>query len=175
MDQQPDHNESIKKLGEMIKGIRITMMTTAEDNGRLRSRPMATQQTDFDGELWFFTGASSPKVEEVQQDQHVNLSYADPGSNRYVSLSGTAQLVRDKEKAKELWNPFVKAWFPKGVDDPELALLRVTVEEAEYWDSPDSKVVQLAGLAKALITGKPIKGGENEKIDIEQQSYGYQA
>ena len=175
MDHQPDRNESIKKLAEMIKGIRVTMMTTVEEDGSLRSRPMATQQTEFDGNLWFFTGASSPKIDEVQQDQHVNLSYADPDSNRYVSLSGTAKLVSDKQKAKELWNPFVKAWFPKGLDDPELALLKVTIDSAEYWDSPSSKMVQLAGLAKALITGKPIKGGENEKLDLDQQNYGYQA
>ena len=117
----------IEKLRELLKGIRVAMMTTIDQDGSLRSRPMATQETEDPGELWFFTGADSAKAGEIGRDQRVNLSYAKPDDESYVSLSGTAQVVRDKAKAKELWNPFVKAWFPKGLDDPNLALLRVQV------------------------------------------------
>jgi general stress protein 26 len=157
----------IETLRDLIKGIRFAMLTTIDEEGFLHSRPMATQQAEFDGDLWFFTGAASPKVGEVQRDERVNLSYADPDDNRYVSLSGAARLVRDPVKAKELWNPALKAWFPDGLDDPNLALLRVRVEKAEYWDSPSSKMVQLAGFIKAVATGKPYDGGENEKIDLK--------
>ena len=144
------------------------MLTTVHEDGSLHSRPMATQEPEFDGELWFFTGASSPKVGEVERDHRVNVSYAAPDDNTYVSISGTARLVRDKAKMKELWNPFVKAWFPKGLDDPELALLCVEVDKAEYWDAPSSKMVQLDGLVKATLTGKrPEKVGEHEKLDLE--------
>ena len=156
----------IEKLHDLIHGIRFAMLTTIDDEGFLHSRPMATQKAEFDGDLWFFTGAGSPKVGEVQRDERVNLSYADPDGNRYVSLSGTAQLVRDPVKAKELWNPALKAWFPEGLDDPNLALLRVRVEKAEYWDAPSSKMVQLVGFVKAIATGKPYDAGENEKIDL---------
>lgn len=158
----------IEKIRDLIKGISFAMLTTVDEDGSLRSRPMQTQETEFDGELWFFTGASTPKVGEVQRDQRVNLSYADPDDNRYVSLSGTAALVLDRAKMKELWKPVLKAWFPGGLEDPELALLRVKVEKAEYWDSPSSKMVQLAGFLKAIATGKRLEyAGENEKLELD--------
>lgn len=166
MNEHTDNNENIKKLRELIKDIRFAMLTTVEEDGTLRSRPMATQQTEFDGDLWFFTNANAPKVDEVQQEQHVNVSYANPEKQKYVSVSGKAQLVRDRQKIEELWNPLYKAWFPNGLDDPNLALLKVNVDRAEYWDSPSSAVVRLVGFVKALTTGKPYSGGENEKIDL---------
>ena len=158
----------IEKIRDLIKDIRFAMLTTIDADGSLRSRPMGTQEAEFDGDLWFFTGASSPKVDEVERDERVNLSYAAPDDNRYVSISGTARLVRDRAKAKELWNPVLKAWFPDGLDDPDLALLRVRVEKAEYWDAPSSKMVQLAGFVKAIVTGQRADDmGENEKIDLK--------
>ena len=158
----------VEKLEDLIKGISFAMLTTVDEDGSLRSRPMQTQEAEFNGELWFFTSASSAKVGEVQSDQRVNVSYSDPDDNRYVSLSGTASLVRDREKIKELWKPVLKAWFPKGLEDPDLALLRVKVEKAEYWDSPSSKMVQLAGFLKAIATGKRLEyAGENEKLELD--------
>jgi general stress protein 26 len=160
--------DSIKKLDSLIKGIRFAMLTTVCRDGSLRSRPMATQREDFRGTLWFFTSDRDAKVHEIEHDKHVNVSYADPDNNNYVSVSGRATLVKDKVIAKELWNPFYKAWFPKGLEDPRLALLRVSVEKAEYWDSPNSKLVQLGGFLKAVITGQQAKGGENEKVTIRK-------
>lgn len=157
-------NPSVKKLASLIKDIRFAMLTTVCPDGTLRSRPMATQREKFDGVLWFFTDAESAKVHEIEDDRHVNVSYADPDKNNYVSVSGRASLVRDRATMKRLWNPFYKAWFPKGLDDPRVALLRVTVEQAEFWDSPNSKLVQLGGFLKAALTGRPAKGGKNEKV-----------
>lgn len=158
----------IEKIRDLIKGIRFTMLTTIDKDGSLRSRPMATQDVEFDGDLWFFTPASSPKAGEVESDKRVNLSYAEPDDNRYVSISGTAQMVHDRAKMKELWTLPLKAWFPKGLDDPDLALLRVRVEKAEYWEYPSSKMVQLAGFVKAIATGQRADDlGENEKIDLK--------
>jgi len=160
--------ENIEKLGGLIKDVKIAMLTSQDADGTLRSRPMATQKTPFDGTLWFFTQAHSPKVDEVEQSRQVNLSYAAPDDNTYVSVTGAAQLVRNQEKAKELWNPILKAWFPKGLEDPELALLCVTVEKAEYWDSPSSAMVQLAGYVKSVATGKGLTPtpGDHEKISL---------
>jgi general stress protein 26 len=106
-------------------------------------------------------------VDEVEHDHHVNLSYADPAREHYVSVSGRCQLVRDRDKARELWNPLLKAWFPEGLDDPELALLRVQVEKAEYWDTPSSRMVQLVGFVKSALTGQEYHPGDNEKISLE--------
>jgi general stress protein 26 len=158
--------DDIQKLNELIHKIDFTMLTTIDTDGTLRSRPMSTQKTPFDGTLWFFTGASSEKVFETRHHNQVNLSYADPKNQRYVSVSGVAELSRDQAKMKELWNPAYKAWFPDGLDDPDLALLKVHVEKAEYWDSPNGTVVTLIGFAKALLTGQRYEGSENEKLDL---------
>ena len=161
-------DEAIAKVGQLIKGIPIAMLTTATADATLRSRPMAVQEMEFHGDLWFFCGADSAKVYEVRQEAHVNVSFADPSASRYVSLSGRATLVRDLQKAKELWNPTLKAWFPKGLDDPELALLKVTIDSAEFWDAPSGKMVQLVGMVKAAITGQPYKPGpgEHQKVNV---------
>ncbi len=160
------HSENVKQLGEMIKDIKFAMLTTTEADGTLRSRPMATQETEFDGTLWFFTNADAPKVDEVQQHQQVNVSYAEPKDQKYISVSGIAELVRDRNYIEQFWNPLYKAWGNQGLDDPNLALLKVSVDKAEYWSSPSSAVVRLAGFIKATVTGEPIgSGGENEKIE----------
>ena len=160
------HDEAIAKLNELIKDIGTAMLTTVDTDGTLRSRPMATQKEKFDGTLWFFTALGSPKTEEVRREEHVNLSYADPENNRYVSVSGRSTVVRDRAKAEALWNPAYKAWFPDGFDDPNLALLRVDVDKAEYWDSPSSPVVHAIGFVKALATGQRYEGGENKKLNL---------
>lgn len=166
MATQDERGASLKKLNELIKDVRIAMLTTAETDGTLRSRPMGTQQVEFDGDLWFFTYASAGKVQEVQHDEHVNVSYANPDDQVYVSVSGSARLVRDRQKMEELWNPILKAWFPQGLDEPDIALLKVEVEQAEYWDSPNGTMVQLVGFVKALLTGRQADAGENEKLSL---------
>jgi general stress protein 26 len=158
-------SDAIKKLDEMIEGIDFCMLTTI-DRGHLRSRPMSTQQFEFDGDLWFFTSDNTHKVEEIANDGRVNVAYSDPSNNRYVSVSGRASLSKDRAKIEELWNPAHKAWFPDGLDDPHLALLKVEVEEAEYWDSPSSTIVQIAGFVKAIATGTEMDYGENKKLQL---------
>ncbi len=131
---------------------------------------MASRQADkWDGTLWFFTKKSSPKVEEVQQNlDQVNVSYSDPSKMSFVSVSGKAELVDDKTKLKELWSPYLKVFFPQGLDDPDLTLMKITANYGEYWDSPSSKMVQLYAMAKAAATKNPKALGENEKVDIRQ-------
>jgi general stress protein 26 len=139
-------NESdSKKLWDLIKHIEVAMLTTQEADGSLHSRPMATQPGDFDGYLWFFTEASAHKVDEVHHHRQVNICYVDSPKGRYVSVSGRAQVLRDPAKVHEFWRPFLRAWFPKGPDSEEVALLRVKVDKAEYWESPSSKVVGMVG------------------------------
>jgi len=162
---QDSREEAIVKLKDLIEDIDFAMLTTV-NGGQLRSRPMSTQEFDFDGDLWFFTSDNTHKVDEIERDNRVNVAYAKPEDNVYISVSGKAQLVKDREKIEELWNPILKAWFPKGLDDPTLSLLKVSVEEAEYWDSPSSTIVQLVGFVKALVTGKPADGGDHGKVNL---------
>ena len=159
--------EAIKKLGEMIKDIRIAMFTTTHDDGTLHSRPMATQDVEFDGDLWFLTRLDSSKVHDVKQYDHVNLSYASSNGSRYVSVIGSAKVLNDRAKIKELWSPAYKVWFPEGLEDPQLRLIKVDVAEAEYWDTPGGLVAVAIGFVKAVVTGKTPEIGDNETVKLE--------
>ena len=159
------HSEATKKMWSMMKDIGFAMMTT-EDGDNLRARPMVAAQKEFDGSLWFYTRASSHKVDEVKGDQRVGVTYANPSKQDYVSLSGKARLVRDKAAITEHWQESMRTWFPKGTDDPDIALLRVEVTEAEYWDAPSSTMVHAYGYVKAVLTGEPPHPGGNEKISF---------
>ena len=158
--------DEFQHLAQLIRGIKTAMLTTVCADGSLRSRPMATLDTEFDGVLWFFTHADAPKVDEVQQERQINVSYADADHQRFVSVSGRAALVRDREKITELWNPIYKAWFPKGLDDPQIALLRVDAEKAEYWEAQSGAMVQLMSLVKGMVTRPACAPGESQKVDL---------
>ena len=153
------------KLWSLIKSAKFAMLVT-EDDDHLRGRPMAASQDGFDGTLWFFTRASSHKVTEVRKDDRVCVTYAEPASQDYVSFSGRAAMVHDRAEIDKRWSELLKAWFPNGKDDPEVALLKVTVDQAEYWDAPNSKVVQVYGYIKASLTGETPKVGESKKVQV---------
>ena len=153
------------KLWDLIKTVEIAMMVT-EDGDHLRSRPMAMSQKDFGGTLWFFTKASSHKVTEVQVDQRVNLSFAHPGKQDYVSVSGRVNLVRDRASVDEHWVETMRTWFPQGKDDPDIALLKVTVQQAEYWDAPSSAMLHAYGYLKAVTTGKSPEPGGHGTVNL---------
>lgn len=159
------HQDNLQKLYSLIRGIKFTMLTTVDAQGHLRSRPMTTLEAEPDGYLWFFTAIDAPKVTETRRDEQVNLGYADPADNRYVSVSGRAEVLRDRGKIRELWKPVHKAFFD-GPEDPKLALLRITPEEAEYWDSPSNIVTQTISMVRNIITGEKPELGENEKLKL---------
>ena len=153
------------KIFELIKDIRVCMMTTADDDG-LRSRPMYNHTVDDQHRLWFFTRGHSAKTGELSKDGHVNLSYADIGSNTFVSISGTADLVHDEAKKKELWTEGMRTWFPKGPEDADISLICVAPTRGEFWDQPSSTFVQVYGFAKAVLTGEAPKPGEVKKVQL---------
>lgn len=159
--------EAVSKIAGLIKGIRIAMFTSVNETGQLHARPMAVQDVEFDGTLWFFTWRDTEKVDEFQHNPNVNVAFSDPNKQTYVSVAGKASVTEDRAKMQELWNPALKAWFPDGLEDPNIALIRVDVEGAEYWDSPSSKMVHLYGMVKATLTGKPATDvGENKKVEL---------
>ena len=160
-------HDNLQKLRKMVKDIDFCMLTTVDEDGALHSRPMSVNgDIDPDGDLWFFTNASSHKVTEITKLPKVNVSFADPDNQHYVSISGKAQLVRDRNKIDELWRPEFKIWFPEGKDDPQVALLRVSLEKAEYWDSPSSTIGYVLNFVSSLVTGKEADAGENRKIEL---------
>lgn len=156
-------DEAVAKVRDLIKGERITMLTTVSADGRLTARPMANQQTEFDGDVWLIADASSAKVAEITADPRVNLAFA---GKSYVSLSGTAEIVRDPAKNAELWNPFVAAWFESGPDDPAVVLIKVCPDSAEYWETA-SAPVQVVKMLTAAVTKKQPDVGENETVTFD--------
>lgn len=167
MTTSTERDRQIEKLRELVKDIEICMLTTIDDDGSLRSRPMSTNgHIEANGDLWFFTNASSHKVNEVDRHQQVNVSFSEPKKQEYVSMSGTAELIQDRNKMQELWKPELKAWFPNELEDPDIALLKVTVEKAEYWDAPAGWVAHTIGLVRSITTGEKGSVGENEKITL---------
>src|SRR5688500_9548991 len=155
-----------EKLREMIKAIDLCMLTTVDESDELHSRPMSLNgDVDEEGNLWFFTSSQSHKASEIERTPNVNISFIDTGDQRYVSISGVAQLLQDKQKIKELWKPVLKAWFPDGPEQPDVALLKVKMTKAEYWDGPSSTISQAVSFVSAIITGKQVELGENKKLD----------
>lgn len=166
-DSNQDHQQAIATLREVIKDINVAMLVTETADGSLRSRPMVTQKTDAGGELWFFSDVDSAKVFEIESERHVNVTYADPSHDKFVSVSGVASLLNDRAKMRELWNPAAKAWFPGGADDPRLTLIRVRPTAAEYWDTPSGRLINIAGWVKAVTSGERLdKPGKHEKVSM---------
>jgi general stress protein 26 len=122
------------------------------------------RRDERDGVLWFFMSKSGEPALDISRDPDVNVSYADPASEAYVSVSGSARFVDDVAKRKALWSPLAQAWFPDGVSDPNLALVAVTIEHAEYWDVDSNKATKLYEMAKAAVTGTRPNIGEHREM-----------
>jgi general stress protein 26 len=175
---QPDNQDvvmtnrvaALDTLKRHLHGMRFAMLTTLSEDGRLYSRPMTTQELGEDGKLWFLTSLDSQVATEAQHKPWVNLAYTNEGSSLYVSVSGHAALVKDREKIKELWNPMAAAYFPNGVDDSQLTLLSVDIDEAEVWDSPSAAPVRLFNMLKAIVTGKVDDQGHHEHLEVGAKS-----
>ena len=167
MADQPDRSEALARLWALIKDVRVAMLTTW-DGHRLRSRPMHGFQDVFQGELYFYTRLESGKTREVVRYDQVNLAYAEPQRQVYVSVSGSAEVVVEPVLLKKYWNSAVAAWFPKGLEDPDLSLIKVSVEEAEYWDMTTSRMRYLFELGRANLTGREPELGEHGSVQLEQ-------
>jgi general stress protein 26 len=167
--QNTSSAEDRAKVWDLVKDIRFAMMVTQDADGSMHGRPMSAIQTDYNGTLWFMTRDSTLKVEALEANPKVMLSYADIDENHYVSLSGTARVVHDRAKVKELWSEAARVWFPNGPEDPQIALIAVDVNDAEYWDSASSTMVYAYGYVKARLTGEPPSEralGENRKVSF---------
>ena len=162
------HNdtEARQKIWDMIKDIHICLMVTQDGTGRMSSRPMGAQEHDANGDLWYFTEKNSPKIKEIEAFSEVLLSYSEPSDNNYVSIQGRAKIVTDKSKIDELWTEAMSTWFPKGKDDPNIALICVTPQAAEYWDAPSGAIVYAYGYVMSKITGEQPNVGENRKVNM---------
>lgn len=142
------------------------MLTTHTLDGTSHSRPMLVHEIDEAGWLWFVTDRHSRKACELGQNPHATVVFQSKKGDRYVSVQGTAVVVRDDVKLRELWNPLMRAWFPRGRRDPEIALVAVRVERVEYWLVPATRLSRVFAAAKASLTGKRHESGRHGILDL---------
>lgn len=160
--------DSTAKLWELIQDIKFGMFTAHHGNGHLHSRPMTTLNRDEQGGvLWFFMSKGGDPVMDFESVPEVNISYSNPSKEEYVSVSGTARLVNDPAKKNEFWNPLYKAWFKGGVNDPDLGLVAVTINHAEYWDVKTNTATKIFEMAKASMTGSKPDLGEHGQVRMK--------
>lgn len=158
----------VEQLNELIRGFKFALFSTVHSNGSVHTCPMVTQAADADGHLWFFTDTDTDKVDAIRENDNVGVAYADPARQRYVSVSGRAQLLNTPEKKRELWSPEYTQWFPQGLDDRKLVLIRVMIIAAEYWDGSAGGMVRLPGFAQATFTGEQYHAAGHREMDFPQ-------
>lgn len=159
-----DQHEA-QKVRELMADSRLAMLTSIDrTEGRLVSRPMAVQQVEDDGTVWFFASDESPKADQLEVDPTVNVAFTSGSS--WVSLAGRGAIVHDRAKIDELWNSGVEAWFPDGKDSPDVALLRIDPDSAEYWDMPGGRVASVVAYAKSKVTGDRPDVGETGVVEL---------
>lgn len=168
MKVEGQRTDELTRLGALIEKIGTGMLTTMDGTVGPRSRPLATLRMDAEPSLWFLTSISSRKIEEIDDASVVGLSYSD-GRSDFVSVVGPAQVIRDRDIIAGLWTPMAKVWFPGGVEDPDLAALRVQIHRAEYWDGPDGTLTQLYAITKAVLTGDTEALGDHSKLSLRRQ------
>ena len=170
MEKNLQQEEALKKFRKLVNDINICMFITNNTSNSNHSydhtRPMATIEVEENGTLWFYTDIRSIKVEEVSQQKAVHLVYAHPGKESYLDVWGHASVVTDKAQIKDKWSPIVKAWFPGGVDDPNLALLKVVPSDLYYWDAETGKMVAFLKIAAAVVTGKRLAEGAEGSLKV---------
>jgi general stress protein 26 len=166
MEKNLDNKQALEKFKKLVEEINICMFITNTAGDQEHTRPMATIEVEDNGTLCFFTDVRSIKVEEVNMQREVHLVYAHPGKESYLDVWGSASLVTDRQQVVDKWSPIVKAWFPDGVSDPNLGLLKVQPVEAYYWESETGKMVQFLKMAASVVTGKRLAEGAQGSINL---------
>ena len=161
-------NDDREKLYDMIKKVRIAMLTTVEGDGSLHTRPMANQEADENGDLWFFAEKGSAVEANIKGNAQVSLGFSEPHSSDYVAVSGTATLTDDRATIEDKWNEVLTAWLPGGKDDPKIVLIHVDANKGEFWESKSGLLYTAASYVKSKLTGKgPAESlNDNEKVAL---------
>ena len=162
MKLEPQSTGDLARLGELIEGMSVAMLTTVGDDGALISRPMEALEMDRDGALWFFTDLRFDLGERLRA---INFTFVDDARATYVSVSGRGEIAKDEQRIARLWTRFDKASFPDGPESRHLALLKFVPARAEYWDAPNSRAVRLFALAASAVAGTPLGRTDHEVLD----------
>ncbi|HQY20001.1 MAG TPA: pyridoxamine 5'-phosphate oxidase family protein [Ignavibacteria bacterium] len=150
-------SDAIEKVKELAEEIDICMLCTYE-NGRMMARPMSTQKVDDEGNVWFLSDKSSDSNRQIENNNEVDLLYS-KDYYKYLALHGSAEILFDKDKIKELWKKHAEIWFTEGVDDPRISVIKFNFDDGHYWDNKNGRIVQLTKMAASLLTGKTMDDG----------------
>ncbi|GAA1359622.1 pyridoxamine 5'-phosphate oxidase family protein [Arthrobacter rhombi] len=157
-------NDPMIRLATLLREADTAMLTTVSTDGKLISRPMTTQDTDFLGDLWFVFSKESPQASQIQKAAEVNVAFET--KNTWVSISGSGHIVEDRIKLEEHWTSAMDAWFPHGIDSPEVALLRVEVESAQYWETKAGPLTAVIEKIKARGSDEQPDIGQSQKVEF---------
>lgn len=160
------NSDAIKKLQDMAKEVKICMFCTYDGTNRLQTAPMSVNKVDDEGNVWFISDKNSKRNEDLAVNTITDLIFGDPANENYISLHGSSQVLYDKETIKELWNPIVKTWFQGGVDDPNISIIKVTPDDAYYWDTKHGKMISFLKIVAGAITGKTMDDGVEGKLKV---------
>lgn len=168
MEEKLNYSETgaIEKLKSLIKELSMCLFSTNLKDGEAAiTRPMSAYLSEADDFIWFFSQKDSNKNREIEVDNYVQLYFSDMGKSTYFSIAGTAEIVmNNKEKIKELWNPFLKTWFQDGKDDADISLIKVTPDNGYYWDTKGNRIINLFKMAASVVAGKDLVNGEEGKL-----------
>ncbi len=162
--QQPEDNhqdlrgpEALAKLRELVKQASTGFLCTAITTGQpVPTRPMAVQEVDDQGRLWFLSASDSHQNREIARDPAVQLLFQGSAHSDFLTLYGHATISVDPAKIKALWNPILKTWFTEGIDDPRITLIAVEPTQAYYWDTKHNRAIAFAKMVAGAITGKTL-------------------
>ena len=156
-----DSARDTDRAWDLMKKIGFAMLVT-HDGDKLRARPMSAFLEREENAIYFLTDARRHKDEEIARNPGVNLSFANASDQKYVSITGTAAVSNDRAKIRQLFSTPAKAWW-NSAEDPNIRVLKVTPDDAEFWDSPGS-VISYVKMAAAAVTGSRPTIGDNRKV-----------
>jgi len=153
---------SKSNLYELVKSFDVAMLTTHQAK-EMHARPMVIARLDKGMDAYLLTDTDSVKVEEIDKNPHALLSFQ--SARQFASVKGEITFDHDRALLKTLWKETWKVWFPKGIDDPNIAVLKFTAQEGEYWDNSGLK-----GLKYVFEAAKAYIAGERPKPDSDQHN-----
>ena len=165
------NQDAISKMKKLAEDINICMFCTEVQLLPFHARPMATQKVDEQGNIWFLSGKESDKNHEIKHDSTVQLIYAKPGASEFMTVTGRAEITKDRDKIEEMWTPIAKTWFQGGKDDSDLTVICVHPENAYYWDTKNGRMVSMLKIAASMVTGKTMDDGIEGKLDVGNEPH----
>jgi general stress protein 26 len=160
------NREAVKKMKDLAEEIKICMFCTYDVQQVMQTAPMSASKIEDDGTFWFLSAKDSTRNRDIQSNSTTDLIFAQPGKENYLSVHGTSEILYDKQKIDDLWNPIVKTWFTEGKNDPNISVIKFTPGEAYYWDTKHGKMVSFLKIAVGAVTGKTMDDGIQGKLKV---------